>query len=212
MGPSRAIPTYVYVDAFNLYYGSLKRTPYKWLNIHALLESILPRNDIQRIKYFTARIKPRPDDPQAAARQQTYLRALSTLPNVEIFYGHYLSHEVSMRLANPPASGPKFARVIKTEEKGSDVNLATHLVADAFEQRFTCAVVVTNDSDLTTPVERVRSLKYSVGVINPHETPASTLQKAAGFLRQIREGVLKTSQFPETMHDRNGTFTKPRDW
>jgi uncharacterized LabA/DUF88 family protein len=208
----RGIRTVAYVDAFNLYYGCLRGTPYKWLNINVMLQALLPRNDIRRIKYFTARMKPRPDDPRAATRQQVYHRALCTLPNLEIFYGHYVSHEVRMRLAHPLPYGPKTVMVIRTEEKGSDVNLATHLVGDAYEGRFDCAVVVTNDSDLTLPIERVRSLRYSVGVINPHVTRARTRLKAAGFVRQIRTGVLRESQFPAVMTDDHGTFTKPCGW
>ncbi|MEN9508074.1 MAG: hypothetical protein RLZZ621_637 [Gemmatimonadota bacterium] len=210
--PERGIRTIAYVDGFNLYYGCLKGTPYKWLNIHAMLQALLPRNDIHRIKYFTARIKPRPEDPRAATRQQAYIRALQTVPSVEMFYGHYLTHEVRMRLAHPLPHGPKTAMVIRTEEKGSDVNLATHLVGDAYEGRFDCAVVVTNDSDLTMPLERVRSLRYSVGLINPHATPAKTLLNAASFVRQIRAGVLRESQFPTVMSDDHGTFRKPSGW
>ena len=210
--PERGLRTVVYVDAFNVYYGCLKGTPYKWLNVHAMLQALLPRNDLRRIKYFTARIKPRPDDPQPAIRQQVYLRAIGTLPKVETFYGHYFSHEVRMPLAHPPPKGPRTVTVIKTEEKGSDVNLATHLVADAYEREFECAVVVTNDSDLTAPIDRVRSLDYPVGLINPHATPARTLLKAAGFVRQIRAGVLRASQFPAVMADHRGTFRKPQGW
>ena len=64
-----------------------------------------------------------------------YLRALGTLPEVEVHYGHYLNHKVKMLLAQPQPGGPKFVEVIKTEEKGSDVNLATHLISDAYERR-----------------------------------------------------------------------------
>tara|TARA_R110002072_G_scaffold29206_4_gene92759 strand:- start:564 stop:863 length:300 start_codon:yes stop_codon:yes gene_type:complete len=32
--------TCVYVDGFNLYYGALKRTPYKWLDLAALMAAL----------------------------------------------------------------------------------------------------------------------------------------------------------------------------
>ena len=58
--------TYVYIDGFNLYYGALKRTPYKWLDVKALFKSILrPENDILKIKYYVARVSARPDNPDA---------------------------------------------------------------------------------------------------------------------------------------------------
>ena len=69
--------TYVYVDGFNLYYGALKNTPYKWLDLRALFARILrPQNEIERIKYYTARVSARPDDPDAPTWQDIYLRAL----------------------------------------------------------------------------------------------------------------------------------------
>ena len=112
--------TYVFVDAFNLYYGCLRKTPYRWLNLAELCHVMLPDHDVQRIKYFTALVGPRRGDPGQPARQQLYLRALTTLPLVEIHFGHHLTHVVSMPLANPPVIGPRYARVIKTEEKGSE--------------------------------------------------------------------------------------------
>ncbi|MBI4642067.1 MAG: NYN domain-containing protein, partial [Candidatus Tectomicrobia bacterium] len=69
--------TYIYIDGFNLYYGALKGTPYKWLNVAELCRQLLhPKHDIQAIKYFTAYVHPRPHDPGQLVRQQTYLRAL----------------------------------------------------------------------------------------------------------------------------------------
>ena len=47
--------TIVYIDGFNLYYRALKETVYKWLDLGALFQELLPRNDIIGIKYFTAR-------------------------------------------------------------------------------------------------------------------------------------------------------------
>lgn len=165
--------TCVYIDGFNLYYGSLRQTPYRWLNLEQLCRLMLPPNDVQRINYYTAKVGARIGDPEQPIRQQTYLRALGTLPSVRVHFGHYLSHPVWMPLENPPADGQRFARVIKTEEKGSDVNLATHLVRDAYEDAFEVAVLITNDSDLREPVELVRNrLGKRVGVLNPQKHPA----------------------------------------
>jgi len=88
--------TIVYVDGFNLYYGCIRGTPFKWLNIGALAALLLPKNDIVGIKYFTARITARPGDPDQPVRQDTYLRALRTVPNLSIHFGHFLSHNVWM--------------------------------------------------------------------------------------------------------------------
>ena len=109
----------MYIDAFNLYYGCLRRSPYRWLDLSALYRIMLPRNEIVSIKCFTARAVARASDPQQASRQQVYLRALETLPNLAIICAHHLSHVVRMPLANPVAGGPRYAEVVKTEEKGS---------------------------------------------------------------------------------------------
>ena len=58
---------------------------------------LLPKNDIACIRYFTALVKPRPNDPQQGQRQQIFLRALKTLPNISIHYGTFLSHVVPMQ-------------------------------------------------------------------------------------------------------------------
>ena len=206
--------TFIYVDGFNLYFGSLRRTRYRWLNLQRLCELILAANNqIERIKYFTAHITQRPQDPQQPARQQTYLRALRTLPNVDIILGHYLTHEVKMPLAGTPLGAPlQYVTVLKTEEKGSDVNLATHLVHDAHMNRFDLAVIVSNDSDLLEAVKIVKSLGKKVGILNPHPHPSRVLLREATFLKPIRSGPLGASQFPTHMTDANGTFHKPKGW
>jgi hypothetical protein len=166
------------------------------------------------IKYFTARVKGRPGKVQSPQRQQTYLRALATVPNVSTHFGHFLKHKVRMPLVSPP---PATAEVWKTEEKGSDVNLATHLLVDGFKGRYERAVLVTNDGDLKQPVEVVRhELSLPVGILNPHRGRSWALSPqelpAGSFYRPIRKGPLAASQFPATMTDRAGTFTKPSTW
>ncbi len=157
--------TIVYVDGFNLYYGSLKNTPYKWLNIHRMCELLLPKNKIIGIKYFTAKIFSRGNDPHKHIRQQVYWRALKTIPILEIIEGHYSEHPKWMRLVNPLPGQPRFANVIKTEEKGSDVNLAVHLLHDVYQMKYELAVFITNDSDLLAAIEIVQNdLGLKVGI------------------------------------------------
>lgn len=204
--------TIIYVDGFNLYYGALKGTPYKWLDLLKLSHFLLPKNEIVGVKYFTARISVRPGDPQQPGRQQTYLRALKTLPHLSIIYGHFLSHTVLMPLANLTGK-QKYVSVIKTEEKGSDVNLASHLINDGYQGRYGLAVLVTNDSDLLEPIKIVRKvLNLPVGLLNPHKKPSRVLMNHASFIKPIRKGVLAASQLPDVMHDKHGFFHKPASW
>lgn len=205
--------TIVYIDAFNLYYGSLKGTPYKWLDPMALCRVMIPRNEVVRIKYFTARVQPRADDPGQPTRQLVYLRALKTIPNLEIISGHYLSHVVWMPLAYPRPGHAPYAQVIKTEEKGTDVNLACHLLADAMDNAFDCAVIVSGDSDLRTPVRMVANRFHkTVGVLNPQKLACKALQTEARFYKHIREAALQASQFSPVLTDAAGSFHKPDAW
>jgi len=202
--------TNVYIDGFNLYYGCIKNTPYQWLNIAKMCHLLLPNDNIRKIKYFTALVKARPNDPEQPLRQQTFLRALQTIPDLEIILGTFLSHEITMPLA-PPGKG--YVKVIKTEEKGSDVNIATHLLADGFRDNYELAVIVSNDSDLLEPIKFVtRELGKPVGLFNPHKNPSIALQSNALFIKQIRKGVLANSLFPDILTDAQGTFSKPTGW
>src|SRR5215203_357311 len=88
--------TNVYIDGFNLFYGCLKGSPYKWLDIEALCRRLLPRDHINRIRYFTALVTARPGDLQQPVRQETYLRALETLPTVTVHLGEFYVNRVRM--------------------------------------------------------------------------------------------------------------------
>lgn len=154
--------TIVYIDGFNLYYQALKGTPHKWLDIEAMSRAVLPASCvIERVNYYTAHISGRVDA-GAPRRQHAYLRAIATLPKVAIHYGNFLVTQKWAGLVQPPefrpavallpGAPPQVARVWKTEEKGSDVNLGVHLVRDAFRDAFELAAVLTNDTDLVEPI------------------------------------------------------------
>lgn len=205
--------TSVYIDGFNLYYGALKGTPYKWLDPFALCRVVIPSNNVTSIKYFTAKVTSRPDDPGKLNRQNMYLRALRTIPILEVYLGHFLTHVVRMPLAHPQPGKPSTVEVIKTEEKGSDVNLATRLLLDAWRGAFECAVVISGDSDLKTPILVViEEFRKTVGVINPHRKPSIALRDIAHFYKPIRESALRASQFAPVLTDGMGSFHKPASW
>jgi len=174
---------------------------------------MLPNDDIHHIKYFTAHINARPSDPSQPQRQQTLLRALATLPNLSIILGHFLTNEIWMPVVNPPYGIPAYAHVYKTEEKGSDVNIATHLLNDGYKGLYELAVLVTNDSDLCEPIRVVRQeLHLGVGLLNPYQNQSRALLRHALFVKQIRSGVLAASQFSPELTDKVGVFRKPAAW
>lgn len=214
--PDRRYKTNVYVDAFNLYYGCLKDSPYKWLNLASFCQNALPHNEVNRIRYFTARVQHRPNDLQKPERQNAYLRALQTLPGLSVHFGHYLENVVRARLANPSPGQPLTVKILKTEEKGSDVNLATFLLTDAFDRGFEAAVIISNDSDLRQPIRVVRQ-KFRLPVVilhpcRPPRTPSIALRRVASKSLTISEPSLAASQFPATINDPRGTIHKPSVW
>jgi uncharacterized LabA/DUF88 family protein len=207
------VRTIVYVDGFNLYYGALRDLPYRWLDLQRLCRLVMPRHDIVAIRYYTALVNDRAGNPGQSMRQRLYLRALATLPSVTIHLGLFRSHVVRMRLAYPVPGEAQSVRVIKTEEKGSDVNLATHLVRDAYERAFDAAVVISGDSDLVAPIELAhRHLGLNVGVLSPSRRPSLQLAAAARYTKSLRPQALANSQFPPTLRDHTGTFHRPPGW
>ena len=135
------------------------------MDIGKLAGLLLPQHEITRIRYFTTLVTNRPYDTTQAQRQQAYLRALQTIPNLTIHYGHFLESTKCRPLATPPQTGPRTVEILDTEEKGSDVNLATYLLLDGFDNEYEVAVVISNDSDLQLPIRLVRErLGKEVGV------------------------------------------------
>ena len=210
---SEVVRTHLYIDGFNLYYGCLKGSFLKWLDPVRMAALLLPGHTITATHYFSANVSARLGDPDQPIRQQTYLRALRTLPNFTIHLGYFLGHAVRMSLAHPSPGGPTTAVVWRTDEKGSDVNLATQILVDGFDDAYECAVLVTNDSDLLAPISVVRRrLGKKVGLLNPQQRPARTLLTEVDFYKKIRYGVLAASQFAPTLTDAIGTFSKPATW
>ena len=143
------VRTFVYIDGFNLYYGAVRGTRYKWLDLKQMVRRILrPDCHILRLKYYTALVFPTSKDRDKHIRQQTFIRAIETfIPEIEVYYGRFLESHKRLPLANPKGA-ERFADVIRMEEKGSDVNLGVHLVHDAAQDLYDLAVVVSNDTDL----------------------------------------------------------------
>jgi hypothetical protein len=224
------VKTTVYVDGYNFYYACCKGTGYKWVNPKLLAETLLPGHTITKVFFFTAAVKAEAHDPSKRHRQYVYWRALGTVPEIEIVLGKFL--ESPKRLPwNPPKPirnfkrwcckwppmrkymGPLLLKVWKIEEKHSDVNLATQLLMDALNDRFECAAIISNDSDLMAPIRTIRTrFKKNVGMLTGHEHPSKTLQKHIDFIKPIREGVLANSQFPSALQDAEGSFHKPESW
>jgi uncharacterized LabA/DUF88 family protein len=192
---------------------------YRWLDLDAFCGNLCRDATVNRIRYFTALVDPYPGNPDNRARQLTYLRALATISHLSIHYGRFATNEKERPLAVPNAPRPtpitplRLVRIVEREEKGSDVNLASCLLLDAFRQESDLAVVVSNDSDLAEPIRLVRSeFGLKVRIVNPRKFLAYDLRGIADFYSNVKLWMVRQSQFPPSMTDAVGTFSKPARW
>jgi len=206
--------TAVYVDGFNLFHRLLDgRQGEKWLDLFALSRAALRRDhSVTMLRYFTARVADTSADPDKASRQDVYLRALAA-SGVSIHFGTFRQREKRMRLAVPGDARDPYVRVISREEKGSDVNLAVHMLHDAWNDAYDCAVVLSNDSDLAEALRLVRDMGKIVGILCPAKDPVVELEKNAHFVRPVRLAHLTHSQFPDQIIDDVGAVIScPTKW
>lgn len=203
--------TYVYVDGFNLYYGALKNTPYKWLDLKTAFQKVLSTdNQIEKIKYYSARVSDKVSQ-GASARQHAYIRAIQTIPEVEVYWGSFLYTE-KWRPKAPRSEPVEMVNVAVIEEKGSDVNLASHVINDGWKDLYDVAVIVSNDSDLIEPIRIVREeLNKTVGIICPFDSLAEKIAKIPpSFVRHLDKKILRESQFFRVLPKTN--IKRPLKW
>ena len=171
-------------------------------------------HDIVSIKYFTANVSAVPNDSGIQGRQQIYLKALDAyIPELKIIRGHFSRHKV-WRQPVDGAPGDR-VRVWQMEEKGSDVNLAVHLLNDAWSGHYEAAALISNDSDLVESIRLVQdNVNLPIGLIPPTVTPdrrvSHKLSQVVSFIRPLRESILGDCQLPSPIP---GTeFHCPESW
>jgi len=207
--PNRSI---VYIDGFNFYYGALRGGPHKWLNVEQFFRLLRHGDDIQRIRYYTALVAG-----PAQARQLCYLKALETLPLVEISLGRFKARRAHCRVA---ACSHSKSRIFQMpEEKRTDVNIAVDMIDDAYQDLCDRLLVVSGDSDLVPAVNRVKTRfpekQITVYVPSRDRTrgAAVELRSSADRNRTLPLELLRRCQFPAKLP--NGTLEgirKPPGW
>jgi hypothetical protein len=214
--------TYVYIDGFNFYYGCYKDisrpnwAKYKWLDLERFCDALFPKDNIVTIKYYTALVNNRPPDNHQHDRQKIYLAALTQLKRVEVIHGHFLTEKRKMPLCS--SSGTYLGRsawVLKTEEKGSDVNLAVDLLYDCIKGLYDYAMVISNDSDLVAPIKIVRTdFGKKIGLVNPHtKRPSIQLVHNVDLRFRITEAMMASSQLPGVVKTSAGIALQcPTSW
>ncbi len=196
-----------YVDGFNLYFA-LKDKDWKryyWLNVKKLAENLIkPDQRLITTKYFSSRVK-KPVNKQK--RQTTFIEALETLDNFEIYYGKYQLNTRKCRKCG-------YTEIVPSE-KMTDVNIATELLSDAFQDKFDTALLISADSDLTAPLNTVRRLfaKKRVVIAFSPARYSSDLAKSANAHFIIGRNKLAKSVFPEEVIKLDGfTLRRPPSW
>ena len=200
----------VYVDGFNLYYG-IKQSGwrrYYWLDLCRLGESLLrPNQQLQVVRYFTARVYPDHDDHGKRDRQTTYLEALETLDDLSIYYGHFQPKRRSC--FNCGSVWQSY------EEKMTDVNISVALLNDAQDDLFDTAMIISADSDLVGPVQSVLDRYPSKRVIAafPPNRKSKHLRQVVTASFTIGRDKLRNSQLSDEVTRSDGyDLERPASW
>lgn len=198
-----------YIDGFNLYFG-LKAAGFKryyWLDVAALAGNLLKSDqELVATHYFTARIRDNHHNTADRKRQNDYIEALQQQGS-DVQLGHYLP--------KPRTCHTCHATWTDYEEKETDVNIAMQLLLDAVDDRFDTALLISADSDLTTPVRALRQRcprKRVIVVFPPHRRSAELRQVTSGFLI-LGEDKLRASQLPKIVTKPDGhVLSRPDTW
>ena len=196
----------VYVDGFNLYFGMVEAglNQCKWLDINKLIiDSVTSNQQVVGIKYFTSRVS---NNPPKQKRQILYLEALETT-GVKIIYGLYKAKEIE---CNNCGHGWQISN-----EKMTDVNIATHLLTDAFTDIYDTAILISGDSDLVPPIKAVHQYfpGKAISVFFPPERHNNTVALAAKGSMSLGRKKLTNNQFSEEVQKPDGyKLNKPAEW
>lgn len=196
-----------YIDGFNLYFGLKSRgwRKYYWLDLAAMSSALLkPDQQLTHCHYFTARVT---SASKSARRQTLWLDALATRPNLTTHLGHYLPKEQKCKTCH--------ATWTSYEEKMTDVNIAAQLLVDGYNDRFDTALIISGDSDLTTPIRLIRQnfpTKRVIVAFPPDRHSAQLRQHANGSLH-IGEDKLRQNLLPPTVTTASGfVIHRPVEW
>ncbi len=213
--------TIVYIDGSNLYYGLLRGTANKWLDLEMFAAKLLaPDHVIIAVKYFTSRIIDKTPGHFRAQRQARYLEALACRPRVSIIEGHYREQgELLAPIREPCVTcdkrrGDGRIKVSRITEKMTDVNIANAMLCDAYERAADCLVLVSGDADLAPVVMTARyRIKIPVLVFNPQLSISNELRRYATFYRNLPGGFSDGCRLPDALKTENGQIIQcPIEW
>jgi NYN domain len=236
----------VYIDGFNLYYGGRshfgKGTPgWKWLDLRELSAGLVHTRSrwsnatLERIVFCTALVNTGMN-PSGQVDQDIYIRALRASGSIdEVALGYYVTRLKRGALARKtrgthfeyidstgrvisPGSSPRIVDVAQREEKGSDVNVAAHLLHDSLTNRIDAAIVISNDSDLAFALSTARGY-VPLGTVNPSPNHlAGALRGTAGdgvgnhWWAQLKMQDFTAAQLADPIVEGNRSLRRPHGW
>jgi len=216
----KTLKTIVYIDGYNFYYGLLRKSAFKWLDIYALFQNQIlnPQNSqLIHVKYYTAPVLGKMcDDVDSVQRQRQYLQALRKRypTQVSIIEGKMIATQPFKRMVHEPFDKVK---VHHFEEKKSDVNLAIDVACDALSGECEQIVLCTNDSDLEPALKRIKILKpeIRIGLASPVKSGnkrhvSKDLLSLSDWHKFIKESHLMASELPLKIP--STSITKPDIW
>ena len=203
---SSHIRVIAYIDGFNLFYGlkSSNMSQCKWLDLQKLIAALLIEHQVLvAVKYFTSPVK---NDSSKQMRQSTYLSALEH-SGVTVVYGHFKTISATCAACSH--------RWNETKEKMTDVNIATEMITDAFQNQFDLALLISGDSDLVPPIRAIRRYftTKKVLAVFPPERHSNELKETANASLNLRRKTIQNAQFPSRIILANGYVLKaPEGW
>jgi uncharacterized LabA/DUF88 family protein len=218
------IKTIVYIDGYNLYYGLLRGTKFKWLDVVKLFDKhVLDKNaELIEVRYYTAPVLGRmSDDPRSTQRQRQYLQALKIInPNrLKIIEGQIVASKPYQRLVEPIPQAPELVvvQVFNFTEKKTDVNLASDLIAGAWKALYEQAIICSNDSDLEAALASVKKdhPHIRIGIVAPialnaHRHISGDLKRHADWKKTLTLTQVSKSQLPLKIP--GSKIQKPETW
>ncbi len=221
--------TNIYVDGYNLFYGCLKHSADKWLDLKALLTDMHaqnPESELCKIKYFTADIKAKIASRGQSAQhaQQSYHRALLELypKEIHIIKGYYSLEKARLLAYKQPPDKSHRVDVWRLEEKQTDVNIALEAYRDVAKSGIEQVVFVSNDTDLAPALRAIREdfgSDVRIGVVIPIRKTGGgrpgnqSLSKYANWTRKyIADEEIAACQLPTKVPTRKRPILKPEYW
>lgn len=200
----------MYVDGFNLYHAldDLDRPHLKWVDLWHLSTVLVGKSQkLVRVVWCSAP----PKNPQRLVRHRLYRRALEG-KGVKYVEGHFVKDEVRCPLCGQTHSKPL--------EKQGDINVAVELIADAYEDVFDIAYLISGDSDQagTARLFKEKFLKAAkpkrfITVAPPGRSHSFHIHALSDGKRAIYDQTVEACLFNKTTMDADGnSITRPMEY